>query len=108
MSLILNRIPPFWCKQDIVDFMRGIDGDDCSRYLRTASLTDNEMMAILKMPGLTEQVRDQVVCMLYNIPEAKIEEGYRNTKPEPDMVAIQGRSRRRRRFPWAFFFRGSQ
>jgi hypothetical protein len=65
----MNRIPAYSLEEERSRAMRGLDEDSWLKYMDEFRQTDNDLVAFLKIPALTEKVRDRIASKIYNLPQ---------------------------------------
>ncbi|EPE26645.1 hypothetical protein GLAREA_02558 [Glarea lozoyensis ATCC 20868] len=68
-SLAISLISTYSSEKERAEVMRGLDQDGWLRYLDNFQQTDHDLVAFLKIPALSEKVRDRIASKIYNLPQ---------------------------------------
>jgi hypothetical protein len=66
--LAIGRISAYSFEEERADSMRELSESGWLNYLYNFPQTDDDLVAFLKIPALTEIVRDRIVSKIYNLP----------------------------------------
>jgi hypothetical protein len=68
-SLAISHISKYSPEKERAEVMRGLDEDGWLMYLDNFQQTDYDLVAFLKIPALSERVRDRIASKIYNLPQ---------------------------------------
>ena len=85
-SLAISRLSRFSPEEERVAVMGHLNEDGWLRYLENFQQTNEDLVAFLRLPTLSERVRDRIASKIYNFPLDKPNYDQQRRSPGKDLL----------------------